>query len=389
MATFEMNEYVRRWAVRSAHSNKWRMPGWNGSHEDLMQEVEYCWSVCNRAYADTVTEAKHMVALFQTTLRNHFHDMAKDIHNPRAESSLDAMLEDGADIFDIASDPHVTTAIIDAPEPIQSILRLLTDDTERILTARFRIYLDGSRDTLNARLHRALRKRNVDVEPHADLLKLVRNYLQRRPRERLYEPTLMDLVAAMVDNYRNPWLASNRPHLCYPAHLAKVAKDKIKAHLKRKAKSRLRMFPIVEVKRCGGKRAAANHYAESGVRQRTPHPKPREQVQEHSRSSVRPRVHGDWKTCEYTRPQQRGDDRGLRCAEVADVRVDSRAVGPCNASMGAGLASLASNRAPPTGPQDRDPTLNPDRRKPRRSRVLNSRRPTLGTRVEVDTRASL
>jgi hypothetical protein len=256
MAKFEMNTFLERWVARKAATNAWRMPIWM-SPEDLIQEAHANWQLVNNHYDSVVEDVAHMVALFKTTYHNNITDFARNPHNPRRETSLDAIVEATGALPEIAAeDPEVAGLIAEAPEPVKSILDLLATDTERILVRPTRVYLDGTRDTLNRRIHRALLKRGADIDPRADALQLVHNYLNPPRRVRVYdEPTLIELVGVMVDTYLHPEPAPQlvhprRPVLQLSPTLMKVAKDRVSSFLQpRPAKRRIRLRPIIIRKR--------------------------------------------------------------------------------------------------------------------------------------------
>jgi hypothetical protein len=379
MPQFEMNVHLKRWLDKQAYSASTTMPNWI-SQDDLVQEGRYCWSYVNQRYEDVVTEVAHMVSLFKTTYKNHLADIYNDKKNTRHESSLDQIVEDGGDFIDLLNDADVDHLILQAPEPMQTILRLLITDDQRILSAPGRTRLDGTRDTLNERLHRALRRYDVDVDPDADLATLVRRYL-KGGRERLYEePTVVEIVGALVEAYlTKPRKRKRRLRLSEEG--AAQGRDKVKGFLERKAKvnTRVRIFPVVEVKTRGNRlrQSSRTDHAQARVRRGASNPKPQQQVQERAWSQVRPRVHGDWADCRYQRRQQRGDDSRLRSAEESDERKDRGAVGPRATTVEQRPTSerLVNDRGQPSrakyprriagGPQDCTPPMHPNRREPR------------------------
>lgn len=302
MTKFAMNEYLGKYCKRQAAMNAWRMPTWI-EPEDIEQDAKLAWETTNNKYNPAVEDIAHMVALFKTTLRNNITDASR-IH--RGDASLEALMEDGSgDLAEIAAEPAIETLIAEAPEPVKSILGLLVDPDSRIFKAPFRVYLDGTRDTPNRRLHRALAKQGIDVEPHTCLLTTVRRYLKPTRIPLFDEPSLCELVGAMVDEYMAP-KDEPRPRLHYPPHLVKQAKDRVSASLKPKRSStRVRLGPIVE----RVNRGSTHNHASRRVRQRASDTQSQQQVREPARTSVRPRVHGDWASCRYAGRQQRGDGR--------------------------------------------------------------------------------
>jgi hypothetical protein len=250
------------------------MPNWI-TEDDLVQEARINWQVVNDKYDEAVTEVAHMVALFKTTFQRNLIDLARNPKNPgKLETSLDAMVEDAGDLTEVIAEDGASTFIAEAPEPVKSILSLLTADEGRILCPPFRLHLDGSRDTANNRLHRALKRRGIEVDPKADLLTIARDYIQPR-RIRLFdEPTLVDLVSVMVDTYLVPE-RKPRERLHYPPNLVSAAKAKVKSHLK--PRRRNRMFPVVErvdARRqgCASKGQCCLDHTQGRVRQRAQDP---------------------------------------------------------------------------------------------------------------------
>lgn len=385
MAKFEMNVYLERWLQTNAYRAMPRMPNWI-TQDDLVQEGKYCWTVVNDRYYDVVTEVAHMVALFKTTYQRRVVDIINDKRNPRKESSLDQLLEDGIEFSGLATDADIENLILEAPEPIKTILHLLVTDEKRIVSAPYRVYLDGTRDTLNNRLHRALRRYDFDVAPNTDLLNCTRRYL-RASRERLYEePSVVEIVGALVEERLTVTPKVQQPTL----HLAANALAKAKENLRKqqsKVRPRVRIFPVIEVRKHG--KAINRDHPQGRIRRGTPDPQSREQMQERTRTSIRPRVHGDWATCRYQRPQQRGDGSRLRCAEATNERARCRPMGSCVPMLQ--RRHIHANGLESTGPrtQDSPAPLHSNSRKPSCTSLQPACHPPGRSWADTDTREAV
>lgn len=353
MAKFEMSPLIVRWLDKQVRHNMWRMPKWM-SEEDVRQEGMVYWVAINNRYHQPserypqgVTDIKHMMSLFMVSFRHHLHDLAAD--RPSDECNYeDLRVGEVQDVLGgIASnDPDVNGAILEAPEPVQSILRLLVTDTRRNLAAYARIYLDGRRDTLNLRLYRALRRQGFDVTPAQDFMGMARCHLANE-RQPLYEPTVLEMVGAMVESYINQ---PKRPILRLDA---KSAPYNLEQRIVRRTK-RVTLTPTVEVVYV--RRGPANHTA-PGVRRRTSYTKSRIKVPQHSWSSLRPRMHGYWTSSGPTWGQQPRHDCGLQRPQADNERSHRERLGPRDAGMGGGRDTAPCIARDGAGPQNGDVAL--------------------------------
>ena len=214
MPRFDMDPRLQNWVSYQAHKNLWAMPPYL-SYEDLIQEGMYYWTHVNNKYYEKVTDPPHMVSLFMTAYTRRLIDL-------RYKRTPDVVsIEDNAAIVELlAEEPSLAQFAINAPEPIASIIRLLTDPNEGIVCPPFHKFPDGSRDTINNRLHRKLA--TLGIEATGSLLKQLRAYLKR---ERLYDtPTVIECVGVMVDKYLELTLD-------LPEHCVNTARQHIKKHL--------------------------------------------------------------------------------------------------------------------------------------------------------------
>jgi hypothetical protein len=122
--------------------------------------------------------------LFKTSYLNHLHDLSKACTIARRE----VLAEDQLPLIDDTDDDVWTRlgldadlnefgrVIAEAPSMLQGLLRALLRDGNALprLRALYRIYRDGTRDTLNARLCRT-----VGINPDdADLAGELKAYLR-------------------------------------------------------------------------------------------------------------------------------------------------------------------------------------------------------------------
>ena len=384
---FEMSPTIQRWVGKEVRQNLWRMPKWMGE-EDLRQEGMVYWVVVNNRYTQPtenfpqgVTDIKHMMSLFMASFRHRLHDLASNIKNSRKECNLEDL---GPNLLEaIAADSDIHGAILEAPEPVQSILRLLTAGGRRNLGAYARVYLNRC-DTVNLRLYRALRRQGFSVEPTQNFLSMVRQYLMQE-REALYgQPTVLEIVGATVDDY-----------LCKPRH--QILKLPIKAvdsaapqynsNAQRIERVKLDHVPIEVVY----VRSTINHYPQAGIRRRAPHTKPRVQVPKRAWSPLRPRMHRGWPFSEYPRPHQRGHDCGLRRPQTSNERYHRERLGPRTAVMGEGPANhqfAASSSAAGTS-QDCATSLHSNGGGIGRVRLYESNPTPISLRPQVDALAAV
>jgi hypothetical protein len=146
-----MDQGVRGWIFKTARDNLWRVSG-HIDFDDLAQDGFVFWHKIVARYPN-VTETKHRMALFKTAFTNHIHDLSKKktrlevVNESDMDVSIDYMLEGD----DPSQDPDLAFMITQLPP---AIMRVLTRMIERGETMPYRQFLDGSRETTNARLCR-------------------------------------------------------------------------------------------------------------------------------------------------------------------------------------------------------------------------------------------
>jgi hypothetical protein len=329
MATFEMSPTIHRWVDKQVRLNMWRMPKWM-EEEDLRQEGMVYWVVINNRYnrpteiyPQGVTNIKHMMSLFMVSFKHRLHDLAANIKNPRGECHLEDI---GLNILEaIAAGPGIENTILEAPEPVQSILRLLTEEGRRNLGAYARIYLGNRRDTTNLRLYRALRRQGFAVAPGQDFLGMARRYLAKE-REALYEPTVIEMVGAMVEDYiQKP----KRTILKLPVNVDEQTPQYNSSTRRMKRVTLTPTIEVVYVKR-------THNYQAPGVRRRASHTKSRIQVPQRAWSPLRPGVHRGWPTGNQAGGFKRGYGSGLQRPQRDNERVRRERLGPRHVGVGNG-----------------------------------------------------
>ena len=255
---FDMGPYVRKWLDKQVRRNLWRMPRWV-DEDDLRQAGMYYWVMVNDRYDARVTEVKHMMSLFMKAYSRHIIDLANERTDAVDRLSLDEIAANEPrhhytkDALHLLADaePDVAMAIAEAPEPVKTILRLLTDPKRGILSARLRTFKDGTRDTTNARLHRAVRRCGItDIDPSTDLLALVHSYLHQQKKQPLDKDIKRVRVVRAYTQFKLP----------------------DEAHAKEARRGRVQV---------------TRDYAPPGVRCRAQDTKPRKQVPQHPRAQVR------------------------------------------------------------------------------------------------------
>ncbi len=71
----DMDEGARRWMLKTAHTNYWRMCSWYDI-DDLIQDGYMCYWRIRRRYPQA-TDKPHIMQLFMRTFTNYIHDLAK------------------------------------------------------------------------------------------------------------------------------------------------------------------------------------------------------------------------------------------------------------------------------------------------------------------------
>lgn len=159
-----MDDGARRWMIKTAHKNLWRVSAWCDL-DDLIQEGYLAYYHSVRAYPDA-TDPPNRMALFKRVFLNRLHDMAnvktRDIDEICA-ARLTAPGDDGAEqVMERFAAPAGieagVAALASAPKYVQDAVALFaTDAGVRRLRSAYRKVPSGRwlrRETLNERLCR-------------------------------------------------------------------------------------------------------------------------------------------------------------------------------------------------------------------------------------------
>lgn len=183
------------WLHMYAHRNYWKVKHIYDDVHDLIQDGHMCWGIVANKYThcgDLIVDNR-LMSLFKMTFVNHIREVAaKEKDRKRDFFHMKRNLEDMVDrdvpekrqnvldrlyarvnAGDLYNDPGVVLTIVEAAEPIRSVLKfLVSDEGIRTMQRPFRRKLDGSRETVNARICRSI-GRSYDV----DLMSMTKQYL--------------------------------------------------------------------------------------------------------------------------------------------------------------------------------------------------------------------
>lgn len=183
------------WLHKYAVRNYWKVSHIYDDVADLIQDGHMCWGIVVNKYAHIgdLTKDGRLMSLFKMTFVNHIRwiaTMDKDKEYNRVKLNLDnlvypklsvAKYDTILDVLymkqglsgDLVSDSRVSQTIIEASEPVRSVLKFLVSDFGvNAMQRPFRRRLDGTRETVNARISRYIGK-GADL----DLLSMTKQYL--------------------------------------------------------------------------------------------------------------------------------------------------------------------------------------------------------------------
>lgn len=172
-----MDEGTKRWILRTAQSNFWRV----ASHYDLADLIQdgylHYYRVVNKY--PHIESRRHIMGLFQRTYTNHIHNLAKDRTRMPDHLVTAGLDDDPADVLErlmgdrnvTAGDMSLVEILESAPAPVRAVLELLLHKPEA-LRAPYRVRANGARETLNERICRRL-----GVPYEFDLVTPTRQYL--------------------------------------------------------------------------------------------------------------------------------------------------------------------------------------------------------------------
>lgn len=164
-----MDQGAELWMYKTAKKNFWRVSGLC-DFDDLVQEGHYCYALIRKKYPD-VSDAAHLMRLFQTTFINHIHWLSNTATKQGVR--LGATREDALPKEELCSDAEMFRLIAEAPAAVGALLKNVISDPKK-LKALYRTRLDGTRETMNERFCAIV---GVDPKDH-DLRGALYNYLR-------------------------------------------------------------------------------------------------------------------------------------------------------------------------------------------------------------------
>jgi hypothetical protein len=122
---------VRGWMFKTCKENFWRVSGFY-EFNDLVQDGFLCYARLVKRYPD-VKDAPHMMRLFQTSFKNHIHDIAKKrtrIAQVMLESDVGTSIEvivDGRE----HSLPETSVLLAKMPPVLRDVLKAFASEKLR------------------------------------------------------------------------------------------------------------------------------------------------------------------------------------------------------------------------------------------------------------------
>lgn len=180
----DMDATARGWMINTAKSNYWRVASWY-EFDDLVQDGCLCWQFIVDHYErkpGRIRRRAHLMALFKTAYLNFIHGLAKrrtkasdEVHvaslYPRLDVPDDILWDHYIMVEDDLDHARLVT---EAPPMLRAILGKLDAGRCAALRSLYRVFADGTRETLNDRLCRL-----AGVDPDAfDLATQLKAYLK-------------------------------------------------------------------------------------------------------------------------------------------------------------------------------------------------------------------
>jgi hypothetical protein len=130
----------RNWLIKTAKQNLWRVANWY-ELDDLIEDGLLCWQIVLAKYPQVVARP-HLMRLFQTTYRNHLHQLA----NKRTQTTETCM----AILPDLLPDPdaELLLRVQEAPQPLRACLLALLARPQA--AGQCRRYAGGQRQTTDS-----------------------------------------------------------------------------------------------------------------------------------------------------------------------------------------------------------------------------------------------
>lgn len=187
----ELDAGGTQWLYMYARKNYWKVRHIYDDVADLIQDGHMCWGIVVQKYTAVgdLTKDGRLMSLFKMTFSNHIiwtasrdkdkqYNYLKQSLDELVDRSdkphfLDTLYERSGQSGDMYTDPLVGRAIVEASEPIRSVLKFLVSEAGICIMQRpFRRRLDGSRETVNSRI-----SRNIGFGSDLDLLSMTKAYL--------------------------------------------------------------------------------------------------------------------------------------------------------------------------------------------------------------------
>lgn len=143
----EFNGKIAGWTTNYIHRNFWKFCS-NYEFEDLVQEAYIKFLQCRDRYV-SVREPAHFMSLYQTSIRNHFSDLAKKIRDGRQCVVYENEIGDGYTVALATLAGH-----LDNEGPRNILIRQAPKEVRRLISSM----LDGGAEVF--RRHKTLRRVN-------------------------------------------------------------------------------------------------------------------------------------------------------------------------------------------------------------------------------------
>ena len=141
----EFNGRIAGWTTNYIHKNFWKFCS-DYEFEDLVQEAYIKFLQCRDRYV-SVRESKHFMSLYQTSVKNHFSDLAKKIRTGRQCVVFESEIGDEYLVALSTLAGH-----LDNDGPRNILIRQAPEEVRRLISSM----LDGGAEAF--RRHKTLRR---------------------------------------------------------------------------------------------------------------------------------------------------------------------------------------------------------------------------------------
>jgi hypothetical protein len=127
---------IEGYSVNFLKANLWKVAATH-DYDDAMQEAKYCFVLCAAKYP-LLDTPQHFMALFKTTLRNHFIDLAYSSSSARQlvpeETDAGGETRSAYDIMgDTDNNGALLTALRQAPREVLMVVNLFLNAPQELL----------------------------------------------------------------------------------------------------------------------------------------------------------------------------------------------------------------------------------------------------------------